>query len=159
MATPRSRPRRLQGTHAGENRDRAAACRDPRAFGVAGGDALAASADRCGVSGVHRRLHARSASNAEAMTPGTCAVIALTLLAARAAESQARSALEVRVDGIAASRVTTVHLGVGGTRVVSRNLEVQIVIGAGSAFRDGSSDDAAAGRADLLARFAPIPGD
>jgi hypothetical protein len=93
------------------------------------------------------------------MTPGTCAVIALTLLAARAAESQARSALEVRVDGIAASRVTTVHLGVGATRVVSRNLEVQIVIGAGSAFRDGSSDDAAAGRADLLARFAPIPGD
>ena len=93
------------------------------------------------------------------MTRGTCVVIALTLLAARAAESQARSALEVRVDGIAASRVTTVHLGVGGTRVVSRNLELQLVIGGGTAFREGSSDDAAAGRGDLLARFAPLPTD
>lgn len=93
------------------------------------------------------------------MTRATWIVIGLTLFFARVAESQKRSALEVRVDAIAASRVTTVHLGVGATRVVSRNLEVQLVIGGGSAFREGSSDDAAAGRADLLARFAPLPAD
>lgn len=93
------------------------------------------------------------------MTRATWIVIGLTLFSARVAESQKRSALEVRVDAIAASRVTTVHLGVGATRVVSRNLEVQLVIGGGSAFREGSSDDAAAGRADLLARFAPLPAD
>ncbi len=86
-------------------------------------------------------------------------VIVLTLLAGRAAESQARSALEVRVDGIAARHVTTVHLGVGGTRVLSRNLEIQLVIAGGTAFRDGSSDNPAAGRGDLLARFAPLPAD
>ena len=86
-------------------------------------------------------------------------VVALILLTARAASSQSRSALEVRVDGIAASRVTTVHLGVGGTRLLSRNLELQFVIAGGTAFRDESSDNAAAGRADLLARFAPLPAD
>jgi hypothetical protein len=93
------------------------------------------------------------------MTRGTCVVIALTLLAAPAAESQRRSALEVRVDGIAASHVMTVHLGVGATRMVSRNLELQLVIGGGTAFREGSNDNTAAGRGDLLARFAPLPAD
>lgn len=93
------------------------------------------------------------------MTRGLWMVIALTLVAARAGASQQRSALEVRVDGIAASHVTTVHLGVGGTRVVSRNLEVQLVLGGGTAFREHSDDNAAAGRADLLARFAPLPAD
>ena len=93
------------------------------------------------------------------MTHVTWVVIALMLLTARAAESQKRSALEVRVDGIAASHVTTVHLGVGGTRLVARNLEVQLVIAGGTAFHEGSSDNAAAGRADLLARFAPLPAD
>jgi hypothetical protein len=86
-------------------------------------------------------------------------IVALILFVAGAAESQERSALEVRVDGIAASRVTTVHLGIGGTRVLARNLEVQLVIGGGTAFREGSSDNAAAGRADLLARFAPLAAD
>lgn len=86
-------------------------------------------------------------------------VIVLTVLAARPAESQKRSALEVRVDGIAANHVTTVHLGVGATRVLSRNLEVQLVIGGGTAFREGTGENAAAGRADLLARFAPLPAD
>ena len=93
------------------------------------------------------------------MTPRTCVGIALALVVARAADSQARSALEVRVDGIAASRANSVHLGVGATRVVSRNLELQLVLGAGSAFREGSSDNVAAGRGDLLARFAPLPTD
>jgi hypothetical protein len=86
-------------------------------------------------------------------------VIALTLLAVRTAESQKQSALEVRVDGIASSHVTTVYVGLGGTRVVSRNLEVQLVIGGGTAFREASSGNAPAGRADLLARFAPLPSD
>ena len=93
------------------------------------------------------------------MTRKASLVIALILLAGRAAQSQSRSALEVRVDGIAASHVTTVHLGLGGTRVVARNLEIQLVIGGGTAFREGSSENAAAGRADLLARFAPPPAD
>jgi hypothetical protein len=93
------------------------------------------------------------------MTRSTCVVIALTVFAAHAAQSQARGAVEVRVDGILASRVTTAHLGVGATRVVSRNLELQLVIGGGTAFREGSSENAAAGRADLLARFAPLPAD
>jgi hypothetical protein len=93
------------------------------------------------------------------MTRAPWVVIALMLVVVRAAESQKRSALEVRVDGIAASRVTTLHLGVGGTRVLSRNLEVQLVMGGGTAFREGSSDNALAGRADLLARFAPLPAD
>jgi hypothetical protein len=91
------------------------------------------------------------------MTRATWLVIALMLVVVRAGEAQKRSALEARVDGIVASRVTTLHLGIGGTRVLARNLEVQVVIGGGTAFRDGSSDRAAAGRADLLARFAPLP--
>lgn len=89
----------------------------------------------------------------------TWVVIALTLVSARFAESQKRSALEVRVDAIAATRVTNVHLGIGATRVVSRNLEIQLVIAGGTAFRRALSGDAAAGRADLLARFAPLPAD
>lgn len=93
------------------------------------------------------------------MTRATWMVIVLTLLAARSAEPQKRSALEVRVDGIAASQVTTVHLGVGGTRVLARNLEAQLVIGGGTAFREGTGENAAAGRADLLVRFAPLPAD
>ncbi len=93
------------------------------------------------------------------MTRTPWIVIVLTFLAARSAESQKRSALEVRVDGIAATHVTTVRLGVGGTRVLSRNLEVQLVIGGGTAFREGTDQNAAAGRADLLARFAPLPAD
>ena len=93
------------------------------------------------------------------MTRGTRAALALMLLVAPAAYSQPRSALEVRVDGILASRVTTVHLGVGGTRLVARNLELQLVIGGGTAFRRALSGKATAGRADLLARFAPLPAD
>jgi hypothetical protein len=93
------------------------------------------------------------------MTRPGYAILALLLLTARAAQSQSPSALEVRVDGIAASRVTTVHLGVGGTRLLARNVELQLVIGGGAAFRRALSGHAAAGRADLLARFAPLPAD
>ena len=91
------------------------------------------------------------------------AVIILTLLVARSSAAQApgtRSAgLEVRLDGIVASRATAAHAGLGLTRRAARHLEVQLVGAGGVTVRDGSDDTNASGRADLLARFAPLPDD
>ena len=88
------------------------------------------------------------------------AVVALTLLVARgsAAQSSARPiGVEARLDGIVASRATTTHAGLGLTKRTARHLEMQLVVGAGVTMRDGSDDASASGRADLLARFAPVP--
>jgi hypothetical protein len=93
------------------------------------------------------------------MTRARWIVIGLALLSARTAEAQKRGALEVRVDAIAARHVTHAHLGLGATRIVSRNLEVQLVVAGGTALRGASNGDDASGRADLLARFAPLPAD
>lgn len=89
------------------------------------------------------------------------AVVALGLLAARVLPAQAPSApavaLEARVDAIVASRVTTTHLGLGLTRRTSRNLELSLTIGGGVTVRDERDDATASARADVLARFAPLP--
>ena len=91
------------------------------------------------------------------------AVIILTLLVARSLAAQApgtRSVgFEVRLDGIVASRATAAHAGLGLTRGVVRHLEMQLVGAGGVTVRDGSDDTNTSGRADLLARFAPLPDD
>lgn len=87
------------------------------------------------------------------------AVVVGVLLIVRSSAAQSTGAYEARVDGIAASRVTTVHLGIGGTRVASRNLELQAVVGAGFSVRDGVDENTLSGRGDVLARFAPLPAD
>jgi hypothetical protein len=91
------------------------------------------------------------------------AVITLALLIADSSPAQTPSArstgLEVRLDGIVASRATAAHAGLGLTRRAARHLEMQLVGAAGVTVRDGSEDASASGRADLLARFAPAPDD
>lgn len=83
----------------------------------------------------------------------------IAVLIARTSHAQSEGAYEVRADAIVASRVTRAHLGIGGTRLVSRNLELQVVIGGGVSVRDGAEENALSGRGDLLARFAPLPAD
>jgi hypothetical protein len=89
------------------------------------------------------------------------AVVALVLLVARVSTAQTPTvrpvALEVRFDGILANRLTTTHLGLGVTRAASRNLELAVVMAGGITLRDGEDDAHASGRADALARFAPLP--
>ncbi|MGQ0713875.1 MAG: hypothetical protein ACT4PJ_09085 [Gemmatimonadaceae bacterium] len=80
-------------------------------------------------------------------------------LITQTAEAQSSNALEVRADAIVASRVTNAHVGIGGTHVMSRNLELQLVLGGGVAVREGVDENALSGRGDLLARFAPMPDD
>ena len=91
------------------------------------------------------------------------AVVPLALLIAHGLAAQTPSAraigLEARVDGIVASRATAAHAGLGLTRRVARHLEMQLVGAAGVTGRDGSDEATASGRADLLARFAPLPDD
>ena len=87
------------------------------------------------------------------------AIVAIALLFAPAVGAQARgrsSAFELRMDGVLARRATVTHIGLGVTRPMSRNIELQLVIGAGATVRD-DDDPRASGRADVLARFAPAP--
>ncbi len=60
------------------------------------------------------------------------------------------------MDGILARHETVTHIGLGLTRPMSRNLDVQLVVAAGATVRE-DDDPRASGRADLLARFAPAP--
>lgn len=87
-----------------------------------------------------------------------CALL-LAVLLVRTSEAQSEGAYEVRADAIVASRVTRAHVGVGATRALARNLELQVVIGGGVSVRDGAEENATSGRGDLLARFAPLPAD
>ena len=88
---------------------------------------------------------------------GAIVAIALLLPAAVVAQTPARSsAFELRMDGILARRATMTHLGLGVTRPMSRNVQLQVVVGAGATVREGD-DPRASGRADLHARFAPAP--
>jgi hypothetical protein len=85
------------------------------------------------------------------------AIVGIALLWAPAAAAQAggrSSAFELRMDGIIARQATVTHIGLGLTRSMSRNLDVQLVVGAGATVRE-DDDPRASGRADLLARFAP----
>jgi hypothetical protein len=90
-------------------------------------------------------------------------VVALALFIARVSTAQAPSArpvaFEARLDGILASRVTTTHVGLGVARAATRNVELQVVVGGGITTRGGRDDASASARADILARFAPPPGD
>jgi hypothetical protein len=90
------------------------------------------------------------------------AVVALTLVFASGSAAQAPGArsmgFEARLDGIVASRATAAHAGLGLTRRAARHLEMHLVAAIGVTLRDGS-DEATSGRADLLARFAPVPDD
>lgn len=86
-------------------------------------------------------------------------VVALVVIGTRpaAAQAPARStALDVRIDGIITEGAATTHLGVGVARRMSRNVGMQVVIGAG-ATTSGDGDTLGSGRADVLARFAPAP--
>ena len=88
---------------------------------------------------------------------GAIVAIALLLPAAVVAQTPARSsAFELRMDGILARRATMTHIGLGVTRPMSRNVQLQLVVGAGATVRE-DNDPRASGRADLLARFAPPP--
>lgn len=60
------------------------------------------------------------------------------------------------MDGIVARRSTQTHIGLGMTRPMSRNVDMQLVLGGGATVR-GADDPRASGRMDLLARFAPAP--
>jgi hypothetical protein len=86
----------------------------------------------------------------------TVAVVVARVVAAQAPSAPA-AAFEARVDAIVASRVTTTHFGLGLTRSASRNLELSLALGGGVTVRDGQDEAAASGRADVLARFAPLP--
>jgi hypothetical protein len=86
-------------------------------------------------------------------------VVALVVIGTRTAAAQAparSTALDVRVDGIITEGAATTHLGVGVARRMSRNVGMQVVIGAG-ATTSGDGDTIGSGRADVLARFAPAP--
>ena len=89
------------------------------------------------------------------------ALVAVALLVARVASAQAPRApavaFEARVDAIVASRGTTTHLGLGLTRTASRNLELSLAVGGGVSVRDDQDDVRPSARADVLARFAPLP--
>jgi hypothetical protein len=89
--------------------------------------------------------------------------LALAILVARTSTAQVPSArpvaLEARLDGIVASRATTTHAGLGLTRPASRNFELEVVVGGGVTMRDERDDARASARADILARFAPLPAD
>lgn len=61
------------------------------------------------------------------------------------------------MDAIVASRVTTTHLGLGLTKTASRNLELSLALGGGVSLRDERDDVTPSARADVLARFAPLP--
>jgi hypothetical protein len=87
-------------------------------------------------------------------------VVALAILSPRAATGQAAArplAVEARLDGILARRATTTHIGFGLVRPASRNLELELVLGAGVTMRDELDDPRASARADVLARFGPPP--
>lgn len=87
------------------------------------------------------------------------AIVAIALLGASAAVAQTparSSAFELRMDGILARRATMTHIGLGVARSMSRNVQLQLVVGAGATVRD-DDDPRASGRADVLARFAPPP--
>lgn len=90
-------------------------------------------------------------------------VVALALLIARTATAQTpsarRLAFEARLDAILASRVTTTHVGLGLARAATRSVELQVVVGGGITTRGGQDDASASARADILARFAPLPAD
>jgi hypothetical protein len=90
-------------------------------------------------------------------------VVALALLIARVSTAQMpsarRVAVEARLDAILASRVTTTHVGLGIARAASRNLELGVVAGGGITTRDGQDGASASARADVIARFAPLPAD
>jgi hypothetical protein len=90
-------------------------------------------------------------------------VVALALFIARVSTAQAPSArsvaFEARVDGILASRVTTTHVGLGVARAATRSVELQVVVGGGITTRGGQDGASASARADILARFAPLPAD
>ena len=60
------------------------------------------------------------------------------------------------MDGILARRSTATHVGLGVIRPISRNLDAQLVVGAGATVRE-DDDPRASGRAEVLARFAPPP--
>lgn len=88
---------------------------------------------------------------------GAIVAIALLLAPALAAQARARSSsFELRMDGILARRSTMTHIGLGATRPMSRNVELQLVVGGGATVRD-DHDPRASARVDLLARFAPAP--
>jgi hypothetical protein len=88
---------------------------------------------------------------------GAIVAIALFVVPAVAAQARGRSpALELRMDGILARRSTMTHIALGVTRPMSRNVELQLVVGGGATVRD-DDDPRASARADLLARFAPAP--
>jgi hypothetical protein len=86
-------------------------------------------------------------------------VLAFAVIVTRtvAAQAPARSnALDLRMDGIFTKRAAATHLGLGVARRISRNVGAQLVIGAG-ATRSDDDDTRGSGRADVLARFAPVP--
>lgn len=88
-------------------------------------------------------------------------VVAFSVIIARtvAAQAPARSiAFDGRLDGIITEGAATTHLGLGVARRLSRNVGVQIVVGAGATM-SGDGDTLGSGRADVLARFAPEPGN
>lgn len=60
------------------------------------------------------------------------------------------------MDGILARRATATQVGVGVARPMSRNIDLQLVVGAGATVGE-DEDPRASGRADILARFAPAP--
>lgn len=90
-------------------------------------------------------------------------VVAFALFIARVSTAQAPSArsvaFEARLDGILANRVTTTHVGLGVARAATRSVELQVVVGGGITTRGGQDDANASARADILARFAPLPAD
>jgi hypothetical protein len=87
------------------------------------------------------------------------AIVAIALLLAPAVAAQARARstdFELRMDGILERpATTTTHLGLGVTRPMSRNMGLQLVVGAGATVSD--DDPRGSARADVLARFAPAP--
>ncbi|HJU69749.1 MAG TPA: hypothetical protein VJ650_16025 [Gemmatimonadaceae bacterium] len=86
-------------------------------------------------------------------------VVALAIIFTRtvAAQAPARSvAFDIRADGIITEGAGTAHLGFGVARRLSRNVGMQVVLGAGATM-SGDGYSLASGRADVLARFAPAP--
>ena len=86
-------------------------------------------------------------------------VVAFAVILARTVAAQAArsTAFDIRADGIITEGEGTAHLGFGVARRVSRNVGMQVVLGAGATM-SGDGYTLGSGRADVLARFAPAPG-
>lgn len=86
------------------------------------------------------------------------ALVVVALSIPSLAVAQRTRALELRGDAIVARRATAMHGGVGVLQRASRNLEFELVLSAGTTWRE-DADARASGRADIVARFAPLAAD